>query len=217
MDEELSKLIPAKTLPLGWVWNVYQDGSGYLKSPTGDEYMNFDSFSGEYCETSDSEWTSYIDLYEVLYKAREYKLQDFFDYAESIVAEKYLENQQELVDVNLEWYKENKYKLKLKERALLIMAYASIDDNIDRIVTDKEFKIISKKAIDTYLKADVKALDLLAIVDFLCVGYTNNRITLEEINEYPCKDIANAVIDDCYETLKYEEKCNVFDDDDLSL
>ena len=34
-------VVTAKSLPKGWAWRVYTDGSGSLGSPTGDRYFGY--------------------------------------------------------------------------------------------------------------------------------------------------------------------------------
>lgn len=42
-DEGLTlKVVPAKTLPKGWCWFQYDDGSGYLKGPDGKMFFDYD-------------------------------------------------------------------------------------------------------------------------------------------------------------------------------
>lgn len=45
---------PAKYLPDGWYWIKYNDGSGCLRSPEGEEYMSYDLSTHEYQVTRDS-------------------------------------------------------------------------------------------------------------------------------------------------------------------
>ena len=51
LEKEYSKTItktPAKTLPKGWVWVDYNDGSGHLESPDGFRYFSYDMETAEY-------------------------------------------------------------------------------------------------------------------------------------------------------------------------
>lgn len=53
-DEGLTlKVVPAKTLPKGWCWFQYDDGSGYLKGPDGKMFFDYDQETGEYRATKD--------------------------------------------------------------------------------------------------------------------------------------------------------------------
>lgn len=54
------KVVPAKTLE-GWSWVKYNDGSGHLESPNGDEYMAYNLSSNEYCVTRKDNW-DYLPL-----------------------------------------------------------------------------------------------------------------------------------------------------------
>ena len=49
-DEAISppSVTPAKTLPTGWVWVRYDDGSGHLESPDGKSWFSFDLDTNEY-------------------------------------------------------------------------------------------------------------------------------------------------------------------------
>lgn len=74
--------IPSKKLGEGWFWKKYDDGSGYLESPDGKEYMSYDLATNEYKETRDS---SYIFFPLDYYYLDGFNPKDFdpFDYMES--------------------------------------------------------------------------------------------------------------------------------------
>ena len=46
-------VIPAEKLGEGWNWHKYNDGSGYLESPDGKQYMSYDLDTNEYKVTRD--------------------------------------------------------------------------------------------------------------------------------------------------------------------
>ena len=50
------KIVPSEKLGRGWYWHKYNDGSGYLESPDGKEYMSYDLDTNEYKETNDSQY-----------------------------------------------------------------------------------------------------------------------------------------------------------------
>lgn len=54
IDEEY--IVPATKLGQGWNWHKYSDASGYLESPDGKKYMDYDLFSHEYIPEGDR-WT----------------------------------------------------------------------------------------------------------------------------------------------------------------
>ena len=54
-DEEIVK-IPAKKLEENWFWHTYSDGSGYLESPDGKIYMEYDFQTHEYKSTPNSNY-----------------------------------------------------------------------------------------------------------------------------------------------------------------
>lgn len=61
-DEGLTlKVVPAKTLPKGWCWFQYNDGSGYLKGPEGKMFFDYDQQTGEYRVTEDDDWDAWHD------------------------------------------------------------------------------------------------------------------------------------------------------------
>lgn len=86
-DEITSSFSPAESLPSGWEWKEWDDGSGHLNSPVGKRYFSYDrapyaNAGGiEYKETSDVPWAVFWG-----------SISDFKDYAESVVNEKYLDN-----------------------------------------------------------------------------------------------------------------------------
>lgn len=74
-------IIPAKTLPKGWTWHGYNDGSGSLQSPSGDSFFRYDcmpyaAIGGiEYKEKSNKGWEVFTG-----------SLVEFRKYAEGIVS-----------------------------------------------------------------------------------------------------------------------------------
>ena len=57
-------MVPCKLLGEGWFWKKYNDGSGYLESPNGKNYMEYDLQTKEYKIDENSWWSSYIEGYE---------------------------------------------------------------------------------------------------------------------------------------------------------
>ena len=67
-------LIPASSLPDGWIWNDYDDGSGSLKSPSGHRYYSYDLQTQEYSlPYSRREWTGMRDFYDAPISLNEFK------------------------------------------------------------------------------------------------------------------------------------------------
>ena len=84
-DDVDEKKSPAATLPEGWEWVDYDDGSGSLRAPDGKHYFSYDLHTSytpmggiEYMETND--WTAFYG-----------SLSDFKMHAENVVSEKYLD------------------------------------------------------------------------------------------------------------------------------
>lgn len=50
----------AENLPEGWIWINYDDGSGYLQSPDGKEYFEYDWTTGEYKVTPDKSYDFFM-------------------------------------------------------------------------------------------------------------------------------------------------------------
>lgn len=93
-DELFSKddfdeiLVPASSLPEGWIWWEYDDGSGSLKSPSGNSYYNYDMQTQEYIlPILDNRWTDMKDFHE-----RPKSLNDFKIYAEKDLKGKAVQN-----------------------------------------------------------------------------------------------------------------------------
>lgn len=89
-DEEwANELIPeitaAKTLPTGWCWAAYGDGSGSLRSPDGKHFFSYDlqpyhNLGGiEYQENGDSRYGPFWG-----------SMDEFKRHAESVISSKYL-------------------------------------------------------------------------------------------------------------------------------
>ena len=49
-------IVPVEKLGEGWNWHKYDDGSGYLESPEGKEYMSYDLCTNEYMFDNNSDW-----------------------------------------------------------------------------------------------------------------------------------------------------------------
>lgn len=75
LESEKPKRVQAALLPEGWVWVMYVDGSGCLKSPDKERFCEYDRFTGEYKITSDTHW--------IYAPERLNNLQDFRSWAES--------------------------------------------------------------------------------------------------------------------------------------
>ena len=58
------RCVPANSLPEGWFWNGWDDGSGCLKSPIGERYFSYDltTVEGgvEYKVSSTYSWNAFF-------------------------------------------------------------------------------------------------------------------------------------------------------------
>lgn len=55
----------AENLPEGWLWVSYNDGSGHLQSPDGQDYFSYDWTTGEYKITPDKSYDFFmVENYE---------------------------------------------------------------------------------------------------------------------------------------------------------
>lgn len=86
-EKMLTSVSPAKSLPHGWAWEEWDDGSGHLKSPVGKHCFFYDrapyaNEGGiEYQETSNSTWDVFWGT-----------MSGFKKHAEGVVKEKYLDD-----------------------------------------------------------------------------------------------------------------------------
>ena len=85
-EEYEPQKMSAESLPAGWIWHQWYDGSGCLKAPDGKKYFEYDihpiSKEIEYRETSKH-------LYGFLNK----DLSEFKKFAEQIISEKYINSE----------------------------------------------------------------------------------------------------------------------------
>lgn len=89
-DEGLTlKVVPAKTLPKGWCWFQYNDGSGYLKGPEGKMFFDYDQQTGEYRVTEDDAWGAWHD-YDQAQSISGNEMSDFKAFAECFIRQNVL-------------------------------------------------------------------------------------------------------------------------------
>lgn len=89
-DEGLTlKVVPAKTLPKGWCWFQYDDGSGYLKGPDGKMFFDYDQETGEYRATKDNAWSAWHD-YDQAQSIPGNEMSDFKAFAECFIRQNVL-------------------------------------------------------------------------------------------------------------------------------
>lgn len=91
--EFIPKTKQAESLPKGWVWKMYDDGSGCLKSPEGKDYFSYDWNTGEYKVTPDK---SYDFFMVENYETGGYSIggfDKFQEYAEKYINENVLTNE----------------------------------------------------------------------------------------------------------------------------
>ncbi len=99
-EEDDITIVPAKKLGDGWNWYKYDDGSGYLQSPDGKEYMSYDLQTNEYQVTRNSQY----DLFPLSYyygdgiDPSEFKP---FEYMEEEMIERILPREKEKEEMSL--------------------------------------------------------------------------------------------------------------------
>lgn len=99
-----------ETLPKGWEWEQYEDGSGHLKSPEGKTYFSYDWTTGEYKITDDKPYESFL---KENINSRGYSIGSFSDFkkmAESYIKENVLQKEKSSVRDKLEKIKTNDNK-----------------------------------------------------------------------------------------------------------
>ncbi len=105
---------PAQILPEGWFWLKFYDGSGYLESPDGHRYMEYDSCTKEYkFDENDSSYGCYIEGWNIVpYTLEEIQEYDnnFFNFAEKQVIERVLNKEDILLELE---EKEEDYGMEL--------------------------------------------------------------------------------------------------------
>ena len=91
-DEAISppSVTPAKTLPTGWVWVRYDDGSGHLESPDGKGWFSFDLDTNEY-KGLDGCW-------ELMDKSKGAIFEEFVKHAEGAMSDVINEVRSELLN-----------------------------------------------------------------------------------------------------------------------
>lgn len=91
------KIVLAKQLGEGWNWHKYNDGSGHLESPNGDEYMLYDLQTNEYKETENSNY-DFFPLSNYYADGIEPSKFDPFEYMENEMI-KYLSKEKEELNI----------------------------------------------------------------------------------------------------------------------
>lgn len=113
----------ANTLPAGWVWIDFYDGSGHLESPKGESFYHYDvtSYPGnvEWRKTANNAWNIFWD-----------KLSEFKNFAENSMKEE-LEEQQKTRPLNIVYELRNK---KSRDNRSLLDRAA---DEIERLQSEK--------------------------------------------------------------------------------
>lgn len=87
MDDTYT-LTPASTLPNGWVWRDWDDGSGSLQSSDGTRYFLYDL--SPYCASGGIEYLERPGTCEISWGVFYGSLTEFKSWAEPIVQKKYL-------------------------------------------------------------------------------------------------------------------------------
>jgi hypothetical protein len=85
--------VQSKTLPEGWIWCKYDDNSGHLKSPNGEDYFSYDMNTGEYKITPESSYDFFLEEnYDIPGGYSIGGFQDFVNFAEKYIKENVLKN-----------------------------------------------------------------------------------------------------------------------------
>ena len=90
-----TKIIQSKTLPEGWIWHQYDDNSGYLENPDGEEFFEYDWNTGEYKITPKSRYDFFlVENYDIPSGYSIGGFQDFVNFAEKYIKENILKNKE---------------------------------------------------------------------------------------------------------------------------
>lgn len=79
--DDRMRILTADMLPAGWEWHCFNDGSGSLHGPAGEDYFSYDLQTREYVEPVSEEWKFWKDypdpmlFHEFKQFAEEYMLQ----------------------------------------------------------------------------------------------------------------------------------------------
>ena len=91
-------IVPVEKLGEGWNWHKYDDGSGYLESPEGKEYMSYDLCTNEYMFDNNSDWEFFPLSY---YYADGIEPSEFkaFDFMENEIFKKILSKEKDSLEL----------------------------------------------------------------------------------------------------------------------
>lgn len=123
--EFIPKTKQAESLPKGWVWKMYDDGSGCLKSPEGKDYFSYDWTTGEYKVTPDK---SYDFFMVENYESGGYSIggfDKFKEYAEDYINKNILNNKKK-GENNMKYYSVSYEKNDISQ-AIIVKANNAIE------------------------------------------------------------------------------------------
>ena len=86
-ETETVRTVQAETLPKGWKWQHYDDGSGSLQSPDGKSYFSYDRQTGEYKNLNGH----YTNMPGYTGNPSSVNFKDFIDFAEDLAREKLID------------------------------------------------------------------------------------------------------------------------------
>lgn len=98
-DDMEAEIVPCKKLGDGWYWHKYDDGSGYLQSPEGKEYMSYDLCTNEYMVDRNSKNYEFFPLNYYYADGIEPSKFDFFDFMEKEMIDFVLPKEKEMTEL----------------------------------------------------------------------------------------------------------------------
>ena len=110
----------AENLPEGWLWVSYNDGSGHLQSPDGQDYFSYDWTTGEYKITSDK---SYDFFMVENYESGGYSIGGFDKFQE--YAEKYINDN--ILNKEAKAKTNERKEIKMNKKNLITGAWENLD------------------------------------------------------------------------------------------
>lgn len=153
-NEFIPKTRQAENLPEGWVWKMYDDGSGYLESPDGKTYFDYDWTTGEYKITPEKSY----DFFMVEdYSSGGYSIggfDKFKEYAEDYINKNVL-NKREKGENNMKYYSVSYEKNDISQ-AIIVNANNAIEAQNYISFYRNTDKVYGATELNKYLYEDYK-------------------------------------------------------------